>query len=78
MEISKRITPIHKFGRPIDWTQHNQVRLTSIEEAMEFEYGLEPVKRYVDNVKVVQPRPRKRTFSRLMGREARAEKRGLQ
>ena len=78
MESSKRLTPIHRGSRPVDWSQHNQLRLTSIEEAVEFEYGLEPVKRYVDNVKVVQPSPRKRTLSRFMGRETRAKKRGLQ
>ena len=77
MDGSKKFEKLSKAGRSVSWTQHHWVRCTDLESAMELEDSFEPSVGYVSDVEVAQPKPRGRTQSRRMGKEAREIQREL-
>ena len=71
MDGSRKVARVFKKGRHTGYAQRHFVRCTDIESAMEYEDSFEPVSRYISPVETAEPKPRKRTQLRSMGKQAR-------
>ena len=71
MDGSKKVERVFKQGRHHSYAQRHFVRCTDIESAMEYEDSFEPVPRYIGHVTVDEPKPRKRSQPRSVGKQVR-------
>ena len=77
MDKRKRVETIYSESGTADWSQWDQLRLSTVEQALGDEDNFEPDERYSHNVEVIKPKQGRRTQPKELGYTRRKNQEGI-